>query len=130
MVFRELNAGQDIPRYTEAREQRFHSAPFQRSASSLEVLQAINLQRPAHQQAPRAPFMPNTFLPRESRLEVLMVELLPLRSGEEPPPPYSREQPPPPYPGESPPYFRVEPLPPYLVFGGKSLKAYAVTTLV
>ena len=85
LVLRDLNEGAHPPRYSESREPQLNSArraPLERTCVSY----------PRESQAPAG-----------NPLEVLMVELPPLCSGDLPPPPYSGERSPPPYSGEQPP---------------------------
>lgn len=75
-------------------------------------LMTNNEQSTSHPQAPTTVCVTNTTelqAPAGSPREVGMMELPPLRLGEETPPPYPREQPPPPYSREQPPPpYRLE----------------------
>ena len=135
LVSRQRIEGEHLPCYPEACGQSFHSPPSQCPESN-SVLQIVNPQNPSHQKAPEGicvPIRRERQVLTENSLEVLTVELPPLHSGEQTPPPYSRS-------GEdlslrtyprelpSPPYSEQDPPPPY--FRGQPSSPYAVTSLV
>ena len=135
-VSREPIEEEHLPCYPEARGQHFHLSPSQCPEFNSEVLQIVNLQNPSHQQAPEGISLPirrERQVLMENPLEVLTVELPPLQSGEQPPPPYSRS-------GEDlslrtyprelslPPYSEEDPPPPY--FREQPSSPYAMTSLV